>query len=296
MNPVLAFTYVPVWTNKALFHRHVYNASPTPLQMQSVNNDNTNPAIKGNKKIIQRPVNEFSRSVSTDKLISTRREYSMQVTATEEELTLLAKRFSLPNITNLHANITLSRAIDRQDHTFTIGRGSSAAAGVGDSCIQIQGTVQSTCVQTCVRTNDNFFVDKQFTLFALVRPCSFSNPISSMTSSTTTSASMVTTGVSLSNSNTPTKQKNKYKQQQARMNRQQIKLVQNFMNHPTEQLPSNKMMMMMHDDDDIIEDEAILGQDGMLDVGELVAQMFRVKLDPYPKKPGTTPVTYTITG
>jgi hypothetical protein len=48
--------------------------------------------------------------------------------------------------------------------------------------------------------------------------------------------------------------------------------------------------------EDIMEDEGILGEDGIFDVGELVAQMFRVKLDPYPKKPGTTPVSYTITG
>lgn len=49
-------------------------------------------------------------------------------------------------------------------------------------------------------------------------------------------------------------------------------------------------------EEDIVEDENIFGHDGMLDVGELVAQTFRLKLDPYPKKPGSEPVSYSITG
>ena len=47
---------------------------------------------------------------------------------------------------------------------------------------------------------------------------------------------------------------------------------------------------------DLFEDEAILGTNGLLDVGELISQMFRLKLDPYPKKPGSEPVSYSITG
>ncbi len=49
-------------------------------------------------------------------------------------------------------------------------------------------------------------------------------------------------------------------------------------------------------EDDIFEDENVMGSDGMLDVGELVSQMFRLKLDPYPKKPGSEPVSYSISG
>jgi len=49
-------------------------------------------------------------------------------------------------------------------------------------------------------------------------------------------------------------------------------------------------------EEDIIEDENIFGLDGVLDIGELVAQTFRLKLDPYPKKPGSEPVSYSITG
>ena len=50
------------------------------------------------------------------------------------------------------------------------------------------------------------------------------------------------------------------------------------------------------DDEEVIEDLAIFGNDGILDAGELVAQSFRLKLDPYPKKLGTEAVTYSITG
>ena len=47
--------------------------------------------------------------------------------------------------------------------------------------------------------------------------------------------------------------------------------------------------------DEIIEDENCFCTDGTVDCGEIVAQMFRSKLDPYPKKPGTDPVSYSFT-
>jgi len=34
----------------------------------------------------------------------------------------------------------------------------------------------------------------------------------------------------------------------------------------------------------------------MLDMGELVSQTFWLNLDPYPKKPGSGPVEFTISG
>jgi len=42
--------------------------------------------------------------------------------------------------------------------------------------------------------------------------------------------------------------------------------------------------------DEIIEDESCFCTDGIVDCGEIVAQMFRSKLDPYPKKPGSVRV------
>jgi hypothetical protein len=53
----------------------------------------------------------------------------------------------------------------------------------------------------------------------------------------------------------------------------------------------------LFDEDAMIEDENIYSATtGKLDVGELVAQVFWVNLDPYPKKPGTSPVVYEISG
>ena len=51
-----------------------------------------------------------------------------------------------------------------------------------------------------------------------------------------------------------------------------------------------------NEDDVLMEDESIYPIDGLLDVGELVSQLFWLKLDPYPKKPGTDPVQKSITG
>jgi len=49
------------------------------------------------------------------------------------------------------------------------------------------------------------------------------------------------------------------------------------------------------EENDLIEDDAVY-KDGILDGGELVAQIFRSKLDPYPKKPGSEPVKMSIQG
>jgi len=58
---------------------------------------------------------------------------------------------------------------------------------------------------------------------------------------------------------------------------------------------------LFEDDDlgaaDTVEDEGIYSLSSeQLDVGELIAQTFWLQLDPYPKKPGTDPVTWEISG
>jgi hypothetical protein len=206
----------------------------------------------------------------------------MQISATTEEMIHLAKRFSLPNITALHADLILSRAVDRQD-TFSSSKGGDVYSTALASCIHVEGTVQSSCVQTCVRTNELFSVDKDFRLVALVRPCSPNNIVNPTTSSVAVS-SQTSTAI------TPVKQKS---QRTKKQQQQQLKLVQSFMDHGQGMSLDSQPSLI---GEDIMEDEGILGEDGIFDVGELVAQMFRVKLDPYPKKPGTTPVSYTITG
>ena len=237
----------------------------------------TNVKQKSLCKIV-RPVNEFSRTMQTDKVILTKREYTMKISATTEEMNNLAKRFSLPNITALHADLIITRAVDRTDTSSALSKREESSLS---SCIQVEGSVQSTCVQTCVRTNENFSVDQEFHLFTLVRPCTSVRYQDTNTRLETTMSSY------------QHKKKNKTRQKQQSIMQQDLKLIQSG------RLTGNRI----YDDDDdnyanedIIEDEAILGENGLLDLGELVAQMFRVKLDPYPKKQGTKPVTYTITG
>ena len=46
----------------------------------------------------------------------------------------------------------------------------------------------------------------------------------------------------------------------------------------------------------LMEDEAIYSTESLLDVGELISQLFWLQLDPYPKKGGSGPVQYSITG
>jgi hypothetical protein len=49
--------------------------------------------------------------------------------------------------------------------------------------------------------------------------------------------------------------------------------------------------------DFIIEDESIYsGDTSKLDLGELVAQTFWQDLEPYPKKPGTSPISFPYLG
>ena len=63
------------------------------------------------------------------------------------------------------------------------------------------------------------------------------------------------------------------------------------------------LQQLLQDDDDddeladvLMEDQAIYPVGGQMDLGELVAQLFWLQLDPYPKKPGTQPVRRSISG
>lgn len=57
-----------------------------------------------------------------------------------------------------------------------------------------------------------------------------------------------------------------------------------------------KLLQDFDVEDDVVEDEAIYSSNGILDVGELVSQLFWLQLDPYPKRPGTGPVFSSIKG
>jgi hypothetical protein len=235
-----------------------------------------------------RPPNEFSRSYRVESVLSgghRQRDYHVKVEASEDELTQLAQRFDLNQIYSLEAELDM-----RRERMTT----SSTSPGV-----EVEGTVLARVDQVCVRTGEIFDVDVQFPLFAIVRP------IAVVGSAGTSAANMdgATPAAAVEeeeeevpqevldyeerlNKNSNNNKRDKKKKRDTR--------VTNLKDMDVMEL--QKLLQDFDVEDDVMEDEGIYGGDGMLDVGELVAQLFWLKLDPYPKKPGSSPVQSSITG
>jgi len=144
--------------------------------------------------------------------------------------------------------------------------------GMGDF-VQVRGDVIASVTQTCVRTNEDFDIEFEFELAVMVRAC--------VVEGREVEGVEEVDGVRK-------KKKNKKKAKNLGVNGQRL-----------DQMKIREiedLIQGVDEDMEIVEDLAIMGSDGILDVGELVAQTFRLKLDPYPKKPGTEPVRYSITG
>jgi len=216
-----------------------------------------------------RSLNEFSRPYRTDIVLGVRRrEYNTQISAEPEELEELAKRFSLSRISKLDADIVL--------RTNQPIRGSGGGGSVND-LIRVEGDIVASVTQTCVRTNEDFEIELDFNLAFLVRACEIQ-------AYDTERGQQTADEVDYSNN----KKKKKKKRGGKNLGTNGQMLTQ-----------MNEIEGFLQDADaeiEIIEDLAIFGTDGILDAGELVAQSLRLKLDPFPKKPGTKPVTYSITG
>jgi len=225
------------------------------------------------KGIIEFPPNEFSRPLRTGAILGPkRREYAIEISANDEELQGLAKRFSLSSIKKLSADLVLSS--DRRN----------GSAGV--ECIQVRGDIVATVTQTCVRTNEDFEVDVAFYMNAAVRACGEMREDEGDLGGL--SASDIERAMNAGGGSNRRKGNKVKKEGTVRNSRQSLE---------TMRIREIEELLKDFDiEEDIVEDESILGMDGTIDVGELVAQTFRLKLDPYPKKPGTEPVNYSITG
>lgn len=215
-----------------------------------------------------RSFNEFPRPYRTDIILGARRkDYATQISATPEELKELAKRFSLSNISKLDADVVL-----KKDHPMR-GGGSN---GMGDFVV-VRGDVIASVTETCVRTNEDFDIEVEFTLSVMVRACVVQGTEVEMMEGTDSAR------------NTGSKSRKKKRKGKnlgvngQRLDQMQVREIEDLIQGADEEL-------------EVVEDLAIMGSDGVLDLGELVAQTMRLKLDPYPKKPGTEPVTYSITG
>lgn len=144
--------------------------------------------------------------------------------------------------------------------------------------VEVEGSVVARVTQTCVRTNEKFDVDVEFPLFAIVRPLAESG----------------------GDEDDDLSELQGYfeEERRGRKKKKKDKKVQAPERNVNE-MDMAKLQQMLQDfdvEDDVIEDGAIYSMNGTIDLGELVAQLFWLKLDPYPKKPGTHPIRTSITG
>jgi hypothetical protein len=230
------------------------------------------------------PPNEFSRPVSTDNILKTaggkrrvNKDYTIHLEATMEECQALAVRFGLSNIASLQADLAVRRP--SEEVAGSGGGGSSSTQNYysnGLVAVQVEGTVAAKVTQTCVRTNEDFEVDVEFPLSALVKPITHKKQ-------KTEEEEIVLRELKRSGG------------AGAGKNGVKADSVNNL--NDIHQLQKLLQEIQADEIDNIIEDESIYSVDtGKLDLGELVAQTFWMTLDPYPKKPGTSPVSFSISG
>eukprot|EP00978_Attheya_sp_CCMP212_P010088 scaffold24241_cov53-Attheya_sp.AAC.3 len=218
--------------------------------------------------------NEFSRQYQIDSILgSRRREYAVSLDATEEERAALAARFNLSCISRLESDMTL-----RRDYGSNRG---------GDT-VYSEGVVVATVAQTCVRTGEIFDVDLEFSFSSAMRAvCTTGGSGGSLQKEEDDDLEQKILAT-LADSGGQ-KKKKKYKNKKS-------------MRDPGQALNDmglDELQNLLSDfdlDEDVIEDENILSTNGVLDLGELVAQNFRLKLDPYPKKPGSKPINISFSG
>lgn len=224
----------------------------------------------GSKPEIILPKNEFSRPLQTERILRIRRDYLVDLEASTEECKALANRFDLSDIAKLEASLKL-----RQE---SIG-GKGYSTGV-----EVDGTVFASVTQRCVRTNEDFQVDLEFPLYCIVRPVA---PLYALFN-----GGGIVEPDAASNVNANAKSSTEREDKSNSKPRKNINIGEMDMM----QLQRMLQQDISDEDDMLMEDEMIYPTDGALDVGELVAQLFFLKMDPYPKKPGSDFTSFTITG
>jgi hypothetical protein len=223
------------------------------------------PLFLSSKSEIILPQNEFSRPLQTERILRMRRDYLVELEASTEECKALASRFDLSDIAKLEASLKL-----RQESIG--GKGHSTG-------VEVDGTVFASVTQRCVRTNEDFQVDLEFPLYCIVRPVM---PLYGLLQGEEPESNSNTEREGKSNSKP---RKNSYRPQDTNIGEMDMMQLQRMLQQD-----------ISDEDDMLMEDEAIYPCDGALDVGELVAQLFYLKMDPYPKKPGSDFASFSISG
>ena len=226
---------------------------------------------------IQRPENEFSRRYRTDTVLPggrTARDYKVSIEANEEERAALAERFRLSEIARLEANVVLRR--------------DKSGSAYDSDDIHMDGTVLATVTQKCVRTNEDFDVNLEFDVNAAVRPV--------QSTETNDDADMEEIERALASSGSGGGGGGKRRNKRGGGGKRDKTIRTDRSLDDVGMKALQDMLQEFDVEEDVVEDEAVLGSDGYIDVGELVAQLFRLKLDPYPKKPGSKPINLSFSG
>lgn len=252
-------------------------SSPSPLN--SKNSGRTNSAFSRN---------EFSRILHLDRIFQQRkrtaseqRDHEVRVKADDDERKALAKRFDLKGLTRLEAKLSFRPAAE----ALVAGSG-------GGFPVEAEGTIEAHLTQKCVRTNEDFEVDVEFPVYTVVKPVTSNNDedLRMLFLQQEEEASEAASGKKKK------KKKKKPKDDVFHENKKTHNLSDIF-----DLQAAIQEADFFGDDDlgaaDLVEDEAIYSLSSeQLDVGELIAQTFWLQLDPYPKKPGSDPVSWEISG
>jgi len=274
------------------------HASPRLASNANADNHDTSFSHAWSSSSSAQDLNEFSRKIAPDRVVSVKRDYRMDITATPEERQALAQRFDV-ELHALQASLQLRSLRDGSSGSSGSSRGgsvnsrsaSSGSSSSSSSSIHVEGSVRASVTQTCVRTNEHFRMDVELPLDCIVRPVVPLNAAAATAASEEAVASLADwTSSSPSNraSNGTTKKKQQSKNRDARP--------AGLFDMDLLELQRLLQDDQMDEEENVVEDEAIYAIGGSLDVGELVSQLFWLSLDPYPKKPGSTPVQKSITG
>ena len=249
--------------------------------------------------------NEFSRPLNTDRILKTSsgkqrrtyREYETTIEATPDECLALAQRFDLRQLSSLQAELSLSLPPHLNSAT-------TATATNSYLTVQVEGSILANITQTCVRTNEDFDMTVEFPVLAIVKPVSFNNlawkdigdkdssPAASLEKkkSKNSSRSRKSAAVDMADLQQLIEEQSTSSPRPSSSKKNRNNINNNFDDFDDDGFD-------YFGAEEIVEDESIYSaSNGILDVGELVAQTFYLNLDRYPKKPGTGPLEYTISG
>lgn len=234
--------------------------------------------------------NEFSRVIYIDRIFRQRgrniqqRDHEVKIKADGDECDALAKRFELKKIEKLKAKLSFRPATVAQ----------AAGTSGGGLPVEAEGIIEATLTQTCVRTNEEFEVDVEFPVYLIVKPVTSNNKddLRLMIEQQEEEEEADDDG------------KKKKKKKKGMKPKKNDSFHENKKSYNLSDIFDLQAAIQEADFGsegdglaDEVEDETIYSlSSDQLDVGELIAQTFCLELDPYPKKPGTDPVNWEITG